>query len=262
MARTVKEQEYTKKRNDILNATQRLIYTKGYESMTIQDILSDLQISSGAFYHYFDSKPAVLEAFKTRMQEEIEVGLLPVVHDPLLTALEKLRGFFLSLDRLRMAHKADVVELGRVWYKDSNAIVRQKVDAAVLKQRGLLLNEIVRQGIQEGVFTTFYPDQAGEVISSLLHGMENTHARLLLWLTQDYDNGVTFSDSATIGSDLNYIEDIVRTHAAYMDAIERVLDAPPNSLYRVDAEAVNVWVAEITKELSYKKKTTTIQEGT
>ena len=54
MARTVKEQEYAEKRNEILDAAQRLVYTKGYERMTIQGILADLQISSGAFYHYFD----------------------------------------------------------------------------------------------------------------------------------------------------------------------------------------------------------------
>ena len=62
MARAVKEQEYVAKRNGILDAMQRFVYTKGYEQMTIQDILDDLQISKGAFYHYFDSKQAVLEA--------------------------------------------------------------------------------------------------------------------------------------------------------------------------------------------------------
>jgi AcrR family transcriptional regulator len=59
MARTVNEQEYAEKRGQILDAAQRLVYTKGYERMTIGDILADLQISSGAFYHYFDSKPGV-----------------------------------------------------------------------------------------------------------------------------------------------------------------------------------------------------------
>lgn len=232
MARTVKEQEYAEKRNEILNAAQRLVYTKGYERMTIQDILADLQISSGAFYHYFDSKPAVLEAFIERIKEEAEKPLLPIIHDPHLPAIEKLQGFFATLDRLRIAHKADVVKLGRVWYTDDNAIVRQKVDEAVLEQRAPLLNAIVRQGVQEGVFTTAYPDQAGQVILSLLQGMGNTHARLLLSVDQETD-------------EQRRVEEIVAVHAAYMDAIERVLGAPPNSLYRTDAEAVKVWVAAL-----------------
>ena len=67
MARIVKEEVYAEKRNAILDVAQRLIYTKGYEQMTIQDMLDDLQISKGAFYHYFDSKQAVLEALVERM---------------------------------------------------------------------------------------------------------------------------------------------------------------------------------------------------
>src|SRR5262245_52501172 len=170
MARTVKVQEYTEKRNEILNAAQRLVYTKGYERMTIQDILAELRISSGAFYHYFDSKPAVLAAFIERIRQETEKPLLPIIHDSHLPALEKLRRFFATFDRLRNAQKTLVVELLRVWYTDDNAIVRQKVDEAVHEQRAPLLTEIVRQGLQEGVFTTVHPDQAGEVILSLMQG--------------------------------------------------------------------------------------------
>ena len=232
MARTVNKQEYTAKRNQILDGAQRLVYTKGYERMTLQDILAELQISSGAFYHYFDSKPAVLEAFIERIRQETEKPLLPIIHDPHLSAIEKFQGFFDTLDRLRIAHKADVVTLGRVWYTDDNAIVRQKVDEAVRQQRAPLLNEIVRQGIREGAFTIAYPDQAGDVILSLLQGMGNAHAKLLLSLDQESD-------------EQRSIETIVAIHAAYMDAIERVLGAPPHSFYRVDAEAVNVWVAAL-----------------
>ena len=53
MARIVKEEVRAVKRNEILDAASRFIYTTGYEQMTIQDILDELQISKGAFYHYF-----------------------------------------------------------------------------------------------------------------------------------------------------------------------------------------------------------------
>ena len=51
MARPVKEHEYRVKRSAILDAARRLVQTKGYEQMAIQDVLDDLQISKGAFYH-------------------------------------------------------------------------------------------------------------------------------------------------------------------------------------------------------------------
>src|SRR5215468_5283073 len=79
MPRTVKAPAV--RRTEILDAAQYLITTKGYEQMTIQDILDRLQISKGAFYHYFDSKQALLEAIIERMQHEVAQILLPIVHD-------------------------------------------------------------------------------------------------------------------------------------------------------------------------------------
>jgi AcrR family transcriptional regulator len=236
MARTVKPEAVAAKRKEILDATQRLVFTKGFEEMSIQDILDEVRISSGAFHHYFDSRQALLEALIERIRQESEQPLLPIIHDPNLTAIEKLQVFFDTLDRLRIAHKVDVVELAQIWYTDSNAIVRQKVDEAIFAQRSPLLTEIVQQGVQEGSFTIPYPEKAGEILLSLLQGMGNTHAQLLLSLNQE---------EADRRSNEEIITDIIETHAAYMDAIERVLGTVPNALYRTDPEAVDVWVTTI-----------------
>ncbi|MGD0006240.1 MAG: helix-turn-helix domain-containing protein, partial [Anaerolineaceae bacterium] len=80
MARIVKEDEYNVRRNEILESAQRFVYTRGYEQMAIQDILDDLQISKGAFYHYFTSKQALLEALIERMMLDAEQVLTPIVH--------------------------------------------------------------------------------------------------------------------------------------------------------------------------------------
>src|SRR5215467_4961532 len=115
MARIVKEGIYAGKRNAILDVAQRLIYTKGYEQMTIQDILDDLQISKGAFYHYFDSKQALLEALIERMQEEAAQLVSPIVGDARLPALEKLQRAFDMLNRWKTARKEFFLSLLRVW---------------------------------------------------------------------------------------------------------------------------------------------------
>jgi AcrR family transcriptional regulator len=236
MARTVNEEEYVSKRNEILDIAQRHIYTKGYEQMSIKDIRCELGISNGAFYHYFDSKTAVLEGFLERIQEVTEKPLLPILNNPHLTAIEKLQGFFDTLDSLRLANKAEVVKLARVWYMDANSVVRQKVSEAVMKQRAPLLNQIVQQGIAEGVFTTAYPDKSGEVILWLLEGMGNTHARLLLSISADTD-------------ETDLIEEIVSVHEAYMDALERTLGAPSHSLYRAKDEEVRIWLNTVKEDI-------------
>ncbi len=235
MARTSNKDAYAAKRNEILDAVQRLVYTKGYERMTIQDILAHVQISSGAFYHYFDSKPAVLDAFIERMRDAVERPLLPIVRDPELTALAKLQGFFDTLDRLQRAHLPAIATLGRVWYTDGNAIVRQKVEEAVVAQRAPLLAEIVRQGVREGAFSAAHPDQAGKVMMSLLNGMEHIHAKLLLGLERGRD------EQARVTA-------VVATHAAYMDAIERVLGVPGGTLGRTDHAEVAGWMVALRCE--------------
>jgi AcrR family transcriptional regulator len=236
MARIVKPEEFQSKRNEILDAALRLIFTKGFAKMSIQDILEDLHISSGAFHHYFGSREELMDAFIERIKEASLQPLLPIIHDPHLSAIKKFQGFFDKLDSLRMIHRADVFMAARVWYTNDNAIVRLKVDEAVVEQRAPLITEIIYQGIREGTFTTAYPEQAGEVIMILLQGMGDTHARLLLSFAEE-------SSGAAANSEQSRIEKIVITHAAYMDAIERVLGAPSHCLYRTDTEAVKVWVA-------------------
>lgn len=103
MVRTVNEETHTARCNTILDAAQRAVETKGYEQMAIADLLGELCISSGAFYHYFDSKPALLSALVKRMGENIEQLVLPIIHDPRLDALVKLQRFFATLDDWKRA---------------------------------------------------------------------------------------------------------------------------------------------------------------
>jgi len=230
VARTVKPEEFAAKRSEILDAAQRLVLTKGFQQMSVRDILDELQISSGAFHHYFASRGALLDALTDRIQGAVAAQMLPLINDPHRSALEKLQGFFDTLDQLRTAQQATISAVARVWYTDDNAVVRLRVQEAVVKQRAPLLVQIVYQGLREGVFTTAHPDQAGEVLLALLQAMGDTHAQLFLAYMQDHDAP-------------RCINAIVATHAAYMDAVERVLGAPAHSLYRADTAGVQTWLA-------------------
>ena len=91
MARMIKREEYDLRRNNIIEAAGRLVYTKGYEQMSIQDILDDVHISKGAFYHYFSSKQALLEALIEQMALQVIQLLVPIIQDDRLPAPEKLQ---------------------------------------------------------------------------------------------------------------------------------------------------------------------------
>ena len=225
MARAVNQEDYAARRNAILDSAQRLVYTRGYEQMAIQDILDDLRISKGAFFHYFRSKQALLEAMIDRMGDEAVRVLTPIVDDPDLPALEKLQRFMATANRWKVERKAFLLALLRVWYTDENAIVRQKVFAATFPRVIPMLTAIIRQGIQEGVLTVRYPDQIGEVVMSLMQGLGDSFSQTLL--------------SFGPGGDARCLEGTV---GAYTDALERVLGAPSGSITLIDAETVREWV--------------------
>ena len=226
MARMVNEAAYAARRNTILDAAQRAVETKGYEQMAIADILGELQISSGAFYHYFDSKPALLFALVERMGERMEQLVLPIVHDPRLSALDKLQRFFATLDHLKRAHKRLVLSYLRVWYADENAIVRHKLYIARVKRLTPPLEEMIRQGVEEGVFTAPYPDQTARVVVSLLEDLGYATVELLLAEERE-------------PSDLPRLERIAEACA---DALERVLGAPAGCLQHAWREELEPWL--------------------
>jgi AcrR family transcriptional regulator len=237
MARLIKEEAYAEKRTAILDVAQQLIYTRGYEQMTIQDMLDDLQISKGAFYHYFDSKQAVLEALVERIGKVAVELLLPIVHDPVMPALDKFRGYLATLNRWKVGQKAFFLALLRVWFNDDNAIVRQKLRATAIRETAPLLTEIIRQGVQEGVMTATYPNQVGEVIVSLAQDAGEAIGALILSFDPERD-------------DMQLVE---RTVAIYTDAFERILGLPAHSMTLLDDQTLKEWfIPSIENEVTLK----------
>lgn len=227
MARIVNEAAYAARRNAILDAAQRAVATKGYEQMAIADILGELRISSGAFYHYFDSKPALLLALVERIGDQIEQLVSPVVHDPTLPALDKLQRFFATIDRWKLAHKSLLLGYLRVWYSDENAIVRHKLYASQVERLSGWLEEIIQEGAREGAFTTPYPDHAARMIIALLEDLGYATAALLLAEERSPE-------------DLARLERIIMATA---DALERVLGAPIGCLQLSSRAALAQWLA-------------------
>ena len=235
MPRVVKLREYTVKRNEILDVAQRLVYVTGYEQMSVQDILDELKISKGAFYHYFDSKLALLDGLVDRMMDEAGQVLQPIMAASDLPAIEKLQCYFAAGSRWKVARRSFMLDLMRVWYTDSNTLVRQKQEAAAIKCIAPMLAEIVRQGIAEGVFTTSYPDQIGSMIWGLAQGIEDNVAELLLSEEPPADA-------------LQRLEVIV---GAYSEAMERILGAPAGSLPLADIAMLKEWLVAPPRKRKY-----------
>lgn len=223
MTRIIKE--HAVRRDEILDAAQRRIYSSGYEKMTIQDILNDLDIAKGTFYHYFDSKQALLEALIKRMLDAVDTLLIPIVEDPQLRAMDKFKHFFGAISRLKTEQKPFLLALIRVWTMDENALLRQKVHSEGVERITPLLMAIIRQGMAEDVLKVAYPDQIGGIVIAIQEGLDDALAALLL-------------ASPDGQYDVKQMETII---AAYTAALEQVMGAQPGSLHLVDTELLEGW---------------------
>lgn len=226
MARIVNEKEYAERRNEILDIAQRLVYTKGYEQMSIQDILDSLHISKGAFYHYFDSKPSLLEALIERMAEEGKQLILSVLDAPDQTALEKIKNYFDTASRWKISRKTFLLAILKVWYADDNAIVRQKLVQETSKWVTPGLTAIIYQGVKEGVFSVEYPERLGEVMFTLLQTLADGIALMIL-------------SNDPLPDIIDRMESRVKV---YTDALERILGAPSGSLFLIDIASLAEWL--------------------
>jgi AcrR family transcriptional regulator len=229
MARTVDPVAYAARRDAFVDAALRLIQTKGYERLSIQDVIAATGASKGAFFHYFDSKAALLAAIVDRMVQEATEAVTPVAVDPHLTALEKLQGIFSGIAQWKRAQPElqpeAVAELMRVWYSDENSIVLERMRAAVATRITPLIVDILRQGTADGSFSLASPEGTASVLTALILGLNEAATRLFLGRR---DGTVTY-------------DTVTDTLAAYAEAFERVLGIAPASWPLVDESTVRFW---------------------
>lgn len=61
-----KEREKEQRRNDIIDAAERIFFRKGIDSATMDEIAEEAEFSKGTLYLYFNSKEALLFAINLR----------------------------------------------------------------------------------------------------------------------------------------------------------------------------------------------------
>jgi AcrR family transcriptional regulator len=226
-ARTVNPGLHAVRREAFLDAAQRLIQAKGYEQMSIQDVLDELEVSRGAFYHYFDSKVALLEAVVERMVVAGLAAVAPLVADPDLPATAKLARLFSGIAGWKAERKDLMLALLRVWYSDDNAIVRDKLRQGMLTRLAPLLAAIIGQGRDEGVFSVTSPEESARMLVYLIGGAQDLAVELFF---ARQAGTITF-------------EAVESRLAAYKEAFERILGAPAGSLtfVFVDDSTLRLW---------------------
>jgi AcrR family transcriptional regulator len=225
MARTVNATLHTVRRDAFLDVAQRLVQTKGYEAMSIQDVLNELEASKGAFYHYFASKQELLEAVVERFSDGALATLAPVLADPHLSAIQKLEKVFAGVARWKADQKELVLAIMEIWNSDGNALVREKLRRLTERIMVPLLATIVKQGVDEGAFHVDSPGETATVLVALMEGFQQQAMDLFI---ARQAGAVSF-------------EVVKRSVAANTEAFERILGIPKGSITLTDEPTLHFW---------------------
>ena len=133
-------------RGRIISAAWKLFYEQGYDDTTVEDIVFESETSKGSFYHYFDSKDALLGTLSSVFDEKYE-ELLPTMGED-MDAIAKLTYLnhelfamidsSVSMDLLARLLATQLLARGEKHLLDRNRVYFR------------LLRQIVKAGLQDG----------------------------------------------------------------------------------------------------------------
>jgi len=157
--RIIKEPQ--ERRNEILDVAEMLFTTKGYAKTTIIDILNEIGIAKGTFYYYFKSKEEVMDAIIMRIVSTDVAAAKKIVSDPSIPTIDKLFQILIAQRPKNGDSKEQMIEQ---FHQKGNAEMHQKSLVQTIRHLTPVLAEVIRQGIQENIFATDYPEETIEFL--------------------------------------------------------------------------------------------------
>lgn len=156
--RIVKEAEVRKE--EILDAAEKLFAAKGFDNTSTGDILDAVGIARGTLYYHFKSKEDILDGVIERITDRLMCDAGDIVRQKELPVLERLTKAILSLNvESKIGH-----EIMEQVHRPQNALMHQKMQTALLTGINPILTELIEEGNQQGIFHTQYPEATVEMI--------------------------------------------------------------------------------------------------
>ncbi|MBM9576337.1 TetR/AcrR family transcriptional regulator [Leptospira sp. 201903070] len=159
------------RKEDILQCARKFFFSKGYDSTSVNDIIDELGIAKGTFYHHFNSKEELLVELTTTLSDEITLGLLSEVESkhPKNT-----------LDKLKIIHELHfdwvnknpemVFFFLKAIYLPENLSLKAKLEKEMIKRDILFLTELIKEGQRDGSFSNTMP---AEFLAESILSIEN-----------------------------------------------------------------------------------------
>jgi AcrR family transcriptional regulator len=158
MVRIVKKAEV--RYGEIIETARDLFLVKGYDRTTMRDVMARLHIAKGTIYHYFRSKEELLDAVLDSLVTVLVQQMQQECDKSQGNALERLRYLILN------SASADIhdQEMLDNLHRPGNAGMHIRLLAKMITLQAPIYAMLIRQGCDEGIFTTNTPLESAEFI--------------------------------------------------------------------------------------------------
>lgn len=228
MPRVVKHPEL--RRTELLDLAMTLFLERGYERVSLNDLIATSGMSKGAFYHYFSSKEALVSALAARSADQAFEALRPVFEEQGKGALERLNSGLRAGYEVKMALGApeSIGAMASMMRPENQSLLR-RISAIWEDRFRPVLTEVIAQGVAEGVFDTFDPEGVGDMIQALAATMGTAVQRIIA--APDAPARAQAIDAAVLRQRL------------YGIATDRILGLPDGTIEVLDRDQIEALVA-------------------
>lgn len=155
--RVVKKAE--ERRNEILNAADELFRQKGFDGTSTKDIIEMVGIARGTLYHHFKSKEDIMDGLINRYNDRLLKAAKEIAKDKSIPAIERIIRVVMAVNLINTGGTEVMDHL----HKPQNALMHQKIQKSIINKLTPILADIIRDGIEGGIFKTPYPYETMEM---------------------------------------------------------------------------------------------------
>ncbi|MCM3341638.1 TetR/AcrR family transcriptional regulator [Paenibacillus sp. MER TA 81-3] len=149
------------RRNEILDAADELFGQKGFDGTSTNDILERVGIARGTLYHHFKSKEDIMDALIERYNVLLLGAAQEIAADKSIPVVERIIRVVMALN---ISGESSSKEIMEHIHKPQNALMHQKIQRVIINGVTPILTEIIREGIEQGLFSTPFPYECMEMI--------------------------------------------------------------------------------------------------
>jgi TetR/AcrR family transcriptional regulator, cholesterol catabolism regulator len=224
MPRVIKHPDV--RRAELLDRALALFLQRGYDKVSLNDLIADARVSKGAFYHWFPSKDALIAALAERSAHQQLAAIEDAVAGCGGIALDRLNalmqaGFDVKVTTGTPEQLAAMISL----LHPDNAHLYGRIIALGEDLFRPLLTRVISDGVAEGVFDTFDPEGVGDMIQGLA---ARTNSKILAVLDA--------ADESARNHAIDVLTTRFRLHGLAIDRILGLSDGSIRVLTRAQVE--------------------------